>query len=155
MPKRITVEQLLERLQLKPLPVEGGYFRETYRSAESTAIYFLLTPDSFSALHRLRTDEVYHYYLGDPVELLTLGPDGGRSTVLGSDVLAGQVPQLIVPGGIWQGSRLTVGGEFALMGTTMAPPFDFAHFELGNRETLTNEYPAFAEAIRKLTRVDS
>lgn len=158
MPTRTTAERLIAALGLKPLPVEGGYFRETYRSAAhhgdrslATAIYYLLTPETFSALHRLPGEEMYHFYLGDPVELLALGPEGGRVTVLGSDVLAGQVPQLVVPGGVWQGSRLVPGGEFALMGTTMAPGFDFADYEPGHGARLAASYPAFIERIRGLT----
>lgn len=161
MAERPTAERLIAALSLRPLPVEGGWFRETYRSADAvgdrsagTAIYFLLTPDTFSALHRLKTDEVYHFYLGDPVELLTLGPEGGRVTLLGSDVFGGQMPQLVVPHGVWQGSRLVPGGSFALLGTTMAPGFDFADFELGDRARLEVDYPAFAEWIRRLSAPD-
>ena len=118
-----TVEQLILRLGLRPLPREGGYFRETYRAADclsagalpsrygrdkaaSTAIYYLLTPDTFSALHRLPTDEVYNFYLGGPVEMLLLADGRGRTVLLGSDVLADQQPQVVVPHGVWQGSRL-------------------------------------------------
>ncbi len=134
--------ELIEALKLTPLPVEGGHYRQTfvaderlpagplperYRHAKplSTAIYYLLTdePDSFSALHRLPTDEIYHFYLGDPVELLQLYPDGtSERVVLGRDVLNGERVQHVAPRGAWQGSRLIAGGSFALMGTTMAPP---------------------------------
>jgi uncharacterized protein len=163
MAERLTAERLIAALGLRPLPVEGGWFRETYRCPETvrrgasertvgTAIYFLLTPDTFSALHRLASDEVYHFYLGDPVELLTLGPDGGRVTALGPDLLGGQVPQFVVPRGVWQGSRLVPGGSIALLGTTMAPGFDFADFELGDRAQLAMDYPEFAEWVRRLTR---
>src|SRR5207245_2095434 len=109
------------RLPAASLPARYG----TDRWA-GTAIYYLLTPDTFSALHRLPTDEVYHFYLGDPVEMLQLWPDGsGRVGTLGQDVRAGQLLQVIVPRGVWQGSRLRPGGAFALLGTTMAPGFDF------------------------------
>jgi predicted cupin superfamily sugar epimerase len=155
----MTAAEIIARLGLKPLPVEGGYFAETYRSARTfdgrsggTAIYYLLTPDTFSALHRLRSDEVFHFYLGDPVRQLQLRPDGtGREFVLGGDLSAGQVPQLVVPAGVWQGSVLEPGGRFALMGTTMAPGFDFADFQAGDRAELTAAYPAFAEMIGRLT----
>lgn len=164
-----TAEQLIAALGLKPLPVEGGYYRETYRAGlrlpasllpapypsdrdAATAIYYLLTPTTFSALHRLPTDEVFHFYLGDPVEMLQLLPDGsGRVVTLGLDVLGGQFVQALVPRGVWQGSALKSGGAFALLGTTMAPGFDFADYEGGNRETLLAQYPAFAERIRRLT----
>ncbi len=160
---------LINALGLTPLPVEGGYYRETYRSADTlgpgtvarfgrdksacTAIYYLLTPDTFSAMHRLPTDEVFHWYLGGPVRQLHLGPDGeGREVVLGPDILAGQRPQVVVPRGVWQGSFLEPGNEFALLGTTMAPGFDFDDYEPGDRATLTAQYPRFADLIRRMTR---
>lgn len=120
----LTVEALCRILGLIPHPVEGGYFAETYRSVEqlpasglpsrygaaraaSTAIYYLLTPDTFSAMHRLASDEIFHFYLGDPVEMLHLHPDGShRVLVIGPDLEAGQRPQVIVPRHIWQGARL-------------------------------------------------
>lgn len=163
-------DQIIAVLDLKPLPQEGGYYRETYRAGEllpagalprfhgrdkvlGTAIYYLLTPDTFSALHRLPTDEIYHFYFGDCVDLLQLEPDGsGRVVRLGPDVLAGQTPQLVVPRGVWQGSRLVEGGAFALLGTTMAPGFDFTDYEAGDRARLTAQYPAFAAWIAALTR---
>lgn len=145
--------EIMRVLALEPLPAEGGYFRETYRSAQSSAIYYLLTPDTFSALHRLRGDEVFHFYLGDPVEMLQLHPDGtSRIVRLGPDPGAGMVMQLVVPGRVWQGCRLVDGGRFALMGTTMAPPFDPADFELGVRDILVSRYPDRAGLIASLTR---
>ncbi len=164
----LKAEDLIAALQLRPLPLEGGYFRETYRSTDhlpaaalpdryppekaiSTAIYYLLTPQSFSALHRLPADEIFHFYLGSPVQMLQLGPDGqGRLVTLGPDVLAGQSPQVLVPRGVWQGSCLMPGGPYALLGTTMAPGFDFADYEAGNREHLIEMYPSFAELIHRL-----
>src|SRR5262249_23218313 len=158
-----TPAELIALLDLRPLPHEGGYYRETYRSGDrlaaaalparygrdkavSTAIYYLLTPDTYSALHRLPTDEVYHFYLGDPGRMLQLFPDGsGRAITLGPDLRAGQQPQAVVPGGVWQGSSLVPGGSFALLGTTMAPGFDFADFEAGERAGLLAAYQAFAE----------
>ena len=153
-------------LGLKPLPVEGGYFAESYRSKDllgagaidrgpralSTAIYYLLTTDTCSRLHRLASDEIYHFYLGDPVELLQLLPDGtGRTITLGADMRKGMVVQAVVPRGTWQGSRLRRGGKFALMGTTMAPGFDPADCEFGDRGTLSQRYPKYRSAIRALT----
>jgi predicted cupin superfamily sugar epimerase len=169
-PSRLpTVEDLIVLLNLQPLPLEGGYFRETYRAVEqvsaavlparygrdkavSTAIYYLLSPDTFSALHRLPSDEVYHLYLGGPVEMLLLGEGWGRVVLLGPDVASGQQPQVVVPQGVWQGSRLADGVAFALMGTTMAPGFDGADYEPGDCAALTAQYPAFSEQIRRLTR---
>src|SRR5262249_16929547 len=122
--------------------------------AAGTAMYYLLTPDSFSAMHRLPTDEVYHFYLGDPVEMLLLGHAGGQRMVLGPDILHGQQAQFVVPARLWQGSRLREGGEFALLGTTMAPGFDFADYEHGDRQALIERYPFCAEEITRLTRQD-
>jgi predicted cupin superfamily sugar epimerase len=166
----VTAQELIRLLRLEPLPREGGWYRETYRSplqlpaaalaprhqaprSAGTAIYYLLTPDCFSALHRLPGDEVYHFYLGDPVEILQLGlepADGGRILTLGPDVRAGQHVQAVVPGGVWQGSMLRAGGAFALLGTTMAPGFDFADYEAADRAALIAAYPAFAERITLL-----
>jgi predicted cupin superfamily sugar epimerase len=123
----------------------------------STAIYYLLTDeaDSFSALHRLPTEEVYHFYLGDPVELLLLHADGGSElAVLGPDLGANHRVQLVVPRGVWQGSRLRVGGRVALLGTTMAPGWDVLDYDGGDREALIRRYPGEAERIRALTRTD-
>ena len=147
---RPSAADLIRLLDLQPLAPEGGYYRETHRAA-STAIYYLLTPDTVSALHRLQKDEVFHFYLGDPVEQLVLRPDGsGEVRVLGSNPAAGMFPQAVVPRGCWQGARLRAGGKFALMGTTVAPPFGAADYEPGDRERLQETYPAFAGVIRTL-----
>jgi predicted cupin superfamily sugar epimerase len=166
----ISVEEIKSSLGLKPLPVEGGYYAETYRSTielpvgalaqgyESarplaTAIYYLLTPETFSALHRLPADEIYHFYLGDPVEMLQLLPDGSSRTVmLGSGIGEGIQVQAVVPAHVWQGSRLVPRGRFALLGTTMSPGFDPADYEAGNRDDLLRAYPAERELITALTR---
>ena len=153
-----TAGELIRRLRLAPHP-EGGFYRETYRTAEtvgaralSTAIYYLLAAETVSALHRLASDEVFHFYGGDPVEMLLLRPDGtGRVVVLGSSPLEGIEPQAIVPKGVWQGARLKPGGAWALLGTTVAPGFDFADFEPGRRAELLAAYPAFATLIVALT----
>lgn len=166
-----TAAELIRLLHLKLLPREGGWYRETHRAplrlpanllapryrearSASTAIFYLLTPDTFSALHRLPTDEVFHFYLGDPVEMLQLGPspaDGGRIVTLGSDIPAGQQVQTVVPAGVWQGSMLRPGGAFALMGTTMAPGFDFADYEAADRGELSAAFPDFRGKISLLT----
>jgi uncharacterized protein len=165
----LTVNEICKRLKLEPHPAEGGYFVETYRSKHrlaqnvlppgypgarsvSTAIYYLLTPDSFSAMHRLRGDEIFHFYLGDPGELLQIGADRtGEVVVVGQDIVAGMRPQHTVPGGAWQGSRLITGGKYALLGTTVAPGFDYQDFEIGKRGELVAEFPKFAEMITALT----
>lgn len=163
----VDANEVIAALDLRPLPREGGYYRETYRSelrlpsglfgqatekSLATAIYYLLTPDSFSALHRLPADELFHFYLGDPVLMLQLDPEGGgRVVTLGTDLASGQAPQALVPRGVWQGSCLAGGGKFALLGTTMSPGFDFADYEPGERALLKSRYPAFAQWIDCLT----
>lgn len=159
-------------LDLVPLPGEGGYFRQTWTSGDrlpvgaagsryradkpaGTAIYYLVTdaPDGFSALHRLPTDEVYHFYLGDPVEQLLLHPDGRSDVVvLGQDLLGGQRVQHVAPRDAWQGTRLVPGGRWALLGTTMAPGFDVGDYEAGDATDLAARYPARAALIAALTR---
>jgi predicted cupin superfamily sugar epimerase len=112
----------------------------------------LLKPGHVSELHVLPGDEVFHFYLGTPVKMLQLWPDGsGREVVLGSDIAAGQVPQLVVPGGVWQGTRLVGDGGFALLGCTVAPGFDYADYRNGSRAELTAKWPAFAAEIERLT----
>ena len=166
----LTVEALRGLLGLTPHPVEGGYFNETYRSDEQlpaaalpprygapralgTAIYYLLTPDTFSALHRLASDEIFHFYLGDPVEMLQLHPDGSHHVVLiGPDLEAGQRPQVIVPRHIWQGARLIPGGRHALLGTTVAPGFDYTDYETAQRPHLLTTHPQARNLITALTR---
>jgi predicted cupin superfamily sugar epimerase len=165
----LTAEQIRELLQMRPHPIEGGYFAETHRGATvvprnllpgypseraiSTAIYYLLTPDTFSAMHRVRGDEMFHLYLGDAVEMLQLQADGsGEVILLGQDIAAGMRPQHNVPGGVWQGSRIRAGGKFALLGTTMAPGFEYEDYETGQRPELIARYPRFSELITSLTR---
>ena len=165
-----TVEALRRILGLVPHPVEGGYFTETYRSADhipasglpsrygapraaSTAIYYLLTPDTFSAMHRLASDEIFHFYLGDPVEMLHLHPGGTHQiTVMGPDLEAGQRPQVLVPRDTWQGARLIPGGRYALLGTTVAPGFDYTDYETASRATLLATHPTAKPLILALTR---
>jgi predicted cupin superfamily sugar epimerase len=166
------VQKLIDLLGLEALHGEGGLYRQSYRSADvlplgalpdryrsakpaGTAIYYLLTgePDSFSAFHRLPTDEVYHFYLGDPVRLTLLDPTGGLDVVtLGQDLFGGERVQYAVPAGVWQGLRLAPGGAYALMGTTMAPGYTDEDFDLANRKDLLTRFPQHGEIIEKLTR---
>jgi uncharacterized protein len=146
--------RLAALLGLEPLPEEGGLYRQTHADEHSTAILFLLAGGDFSALHLLDGAEVYHWHAGSPLRLLLLEPGGGVSApVLGPDVAAGQRPQLVVPAGVWQGSS-PVGGPTAwtLLGTTMAPPFDWRGFRLGRREELVRGFPAARARIEELTR---
>ncbi|WP_417812085.1 cupin domain-containing protein [Thalassospira alkalitolerans] len=162
----ITIDQLIEKLGLQPHP-EGGYYAETFRAGETcnpghrylgarstgTAIYYLLTPDTFSGMHILTSDEIFHHYLGDPVEQLQLFDDGNHRRVeIGKDLLAGQKPQMIVPKNVWQGARLKPGGTFSLLGCTVAPGFDFADFSMGKRAGLIAKWPGARDMIAALTR---
>lgn len=155
-----SAEDVVARLRLIAHPVEGGFFRETYRSDDDfepgspfagrrslgTAIYYLLTGETCSAMHRLPGDEVFHFYLGDPVEMLELHEsDGGTVTVLGPDLETMKV-QHVVRGGAWQGSRLVAGGRWALLGTTMAPGFSYDDYEHGTDELLIR-FPRFSDMI--------
>jgi hypothetical protein len=164
----MTAEEVIKILGLEPHP-EGGYYRESYRSDEiirggalstrytgdrrfGTAIYYLLTRESFSVIHRIKTDEVYHFYLGDPVELVQLLPDGsGRVILLGNDIRSGAHAQALVSRGIWHGARLVEGGKYALLGTTVCPGFEFTDFEIGDRDDLIRSHPSFRDAIITLT----
>jgi len=168
----ISAQEIIERLGMQPHPEEGGYFVQTYKSEElisklglpdrypserafGTAIFYLLTPDTFSALHRLASDEIFHFYLGDPVTMLQLHPDCSSTVVtLGHDVLKGQELQVVVPRGTWQGSFLNGGGEFALLGCTVAPGFEYEDYEAGDREALLEQYPDLGELIIRLTPGD-
>lgn len=164
----MTAEDVIRYLQLQPHPVEGGYFRETYRSpvllpasvlpeqgasrAVSTAIYYLLKPGHVSELHVLASDEVFHFYMGEPVRMLQLWPDGSaREVILGTNLAAGEVPQVVVPAGVWQGSRLAGDRGFALLGCTVAPGFEYADYRSGRRAELISRWPALAREIERLT----
>jgi predicted cupin superfamily sugar epimerase len=166
----LTAEQVIQRLNLVPLTIEGGYFRETYRAEltvpagalpsdyggdrnVSTAIYYLLSDHTFSAIHIVKSDEAFHFYAGDAVEMLQLWPDGSaRVVIISNDLAAGYEPQLVVPAGVWQGCRLVRGGKRALMGCTVSPGFDYADFKLGNRNELIDRYPGEGELITALTK---
>jgi len=158
-----SAEEIIAKLGLTKLPEEGGLYRETYRSAQQmhlpqgvrnccTAIYYLVTPDEFSSLHRVASDEIVHFYSGDPVEMLQIFDDGvSQKILLGSDVLAGQFPQVVVPAGVWQGTRLSGGGAWALLGCTVSPGFELADFEAGSRTRLTARFPSLTAEIARFT----
>ncbi|MFJ4619735.1 cupin domain-containing protein [Streptomyces sp. NPDC088812] len=145
---------------MEPIPREGGLFRRTWTGPEGpdgrtagSAIVALLTADDFSALHRLPADEVWHHYLGDPLELLLLAPDGtSRTAVLGPDVLGGQHPQLTVPARTWMGARVTADGAWTFFGCTMAPGFTYGDYEHGDAAGLTARHPDRAALIARLCR---
>lgn len=158
----------IEKLNLST-HIEGGAFRETYRSElkmakeqlppefkgnrnVSTAIYFLLKEGQFSALHRIASDELWHFYEGDSLRVYEITSGGELIThVLGKDLEKGESFQCVVKAGSWFGSRCEVPGGFSLVGCTVAPGFDFEDFELANRQTLSEEFPQYRELIRELT----
>jgi predicted cupin superfamily sugar epimerase len=155
---------LIDALGLAPHP-EGGFYRETFRSplqlsslphegprAASTAIYFLLPAGAFSAFHRVASDEAWHHYDGDPIELHVIDEHARHSVVrLGRDILGGERPQHIVPAGCWQAAR-PIGDRFALTGCTVAPGFDFADFEMPTRDALIARFPQHRAIVEALTR---
>ncbi|MBU5626233.1 cupin domain-containing protein [Oscillibacter sp. MSJ-2] len=155
----LNAEEIVKSLNLEPLEQEGGMYRVTYTCEKTVdgepiggAIYYFLTERSFSHFHKLTGDEVYHFYLGDPVELVELLPDGKQRVIqLGTDLEKGQTPQHLVRAGSWQGSHLLPGGKFALLGTTMSPGFTPGCYEHGVKERLMREYPAAKVWIERLT----
>jgi predicted cupin superfamily sugar epimerase len=158
--------ELIARLHLQPLPHEGGFFARTWTSRETlpngrplgTAIYFLLTPESFSALHRLDADELWHFHGGDRTEHVQLTLDDPRQplrlTTLGNNPAAGEIPQLSVPAGTCQGARLTSTAHhgWALVSCTMSPGWDENGFELCSRASVAAQFPAHAALISAFTR---
>ena len=163
------LENLIQKLKLEPHP-EGGFYKETYRSAGeiktdslapeyqgkrnySTCIYFLLTSDTFSAFHKIHQDEIWHFYDGSPIILYVIYPNGDYSEItIGSDIEHGQVPQFVVQGGAWFAAKVKNENDFSLLGCTVSPGFDFHDFELASREALLASFPQHCEIITKLTR---
>ncbi len=162
------IDQLVQKHQLQPHP-EGGFYRETYRSAltiaqealpapfktnfsASTAIYFLLTADNFSALHRIPQDELWHFYAGDPLEIHIIYPNGKYEVLEVGNPLDGFNPQAMVPANCWFGSRVQSGGQYSFVGCTVAPGFNFSHFEMARANTLQETFPQHRQIISELTR---
>ncbi len=161
------IEYIKKELNLIPLPLEGGFYSETYQSKEYlspsalspdhmgkrklySCIYYLLTSGSFSKLHRLPGDEIFHFYKGDPVEMLNIFPNGSHSIIcLGNNLVKGEIPQFRVEGKVWQGCRLKEGGSYALLGTSMSPGFDFDDYEHGIRKELTEQFPHLQNLIER------
>lgn len=164
-----TVIALVERFQLLPHP-EGGYYKEMYRSVEqitqtalperfsgsrcfATAIYFLLEQGNFSAFHRIQSDECWHFYAGDSLHVHVIHPNGMYELLkLGNNLAEGECFQAVVPAGSWFASETAPGGNYSLVGCTVAPGFDFADFELAKADVLTALYPAMSELIARLCR---
>jgi len=167
--------KLIAHYHMQPVPQEGPWFSLSYTSedqiagvalppryagharAAGNAIVAIVTPREFSAMHRLQSDEVWHFYGGSPLAMLLLYPDGhGRKVTLGSDVLAGESPQLTVPHGVWQGAapRTSAPGSYSFVGNQLSPGFDYADFEIGYRDLLARQYPGFSNDIARLTRAE-
>ena len=167
----MTASELKKLLGLQQHPQEGGWYVRTYEADEriaasefadgryagprrtGTAIYYLLEPETFSEMHRLKSDEVFHFYAGDAVEMLQLHLDGaGERVLLGNDFSGGSRPQVVVERGVWQGSRLVPGGSWALLGCSVSPGFEFEDYEEGRRAELCAGWPEWVEMIHSLTR---
>ena len=159
-------ESIIKSFSLLPHP-EGGYYKETYRSAEliensskqfpdqrsySTAIYFLIEKNNFSALHRIKSDEVWHFYDGDALEVIEIDLNGNLiSTQIGKDISKGQTFQYTVKAGHWFGSRVLKDGEYSFVGCTVSPGFDFKDFEMAKRDDLCRQFPQHKNIIEELT----
>jgi predicted cupin superfamily sugar epimerase len=152
---------IIQKLNLEPLPGEGGFFRRTFTSSEKisnisilSSIYFLVTQKDFSALHRLcSSDEIFHFYAGSSCEMIHICQDGTLTKKrFGPDILAAESPQIVVPRGVWQGLRVLAPGEWALMGTTVVPEFLYSDFELGKRDELLTLFPQHQDTILRYTR---
>ena len=160
----MTADEVKELLGLVPHPREGGWYVRTWEAAEfvgadvgrrrtSTAIYYLLEPGTFSEMHRLKSDEVFHHYVGGAVEMLQLFADGrGKRVLIGKDLHAGDRPQVVVERGVWQGSRLVDGEGFALLGCTVSPGFEFEDYEAATAADLMEGWPEWSQMIAGLTR---
>ncbi|MCK8522078.1 cupin domain-containing protein [Aquimarina sp. D1M17] len=166
----LEISEIVEKLALTPHP-EGGFYKETYRSKEtisqeelypnfegsrnySTGIYFLLTSDNFSAFHRIKQDEMWHFYMGSPLFVHVIYQDGTyKRYTLGTDFYNMQMPQLVVPAGCWFASSVKHNEAYSLVGCTVAPGFDFDDFELAERNKLISEFPEHKTVITELTRV--
>ena len=147
----MNADEVIELLGLEPLEDEGGMLSPTWRDEQSSAIYYLMRPGDFSALHRLSGPELWHHYAGAPVAMLLLEPGGEVSRpILGDDLVSGQRPMVAVPAGVWMAAATT--GEWSLTGATLAPPYDPDGFELGAPAELTEAYPEAAADIARFTR---
>jgi uncharacterized protein len=162
-------DEIILNLRLTPHP-EGGYYRETYRSPDeieqddlgdeyngrrsfSTCIYFLLTSDTFSAFHKIRQDEIWHFYDGSPLRLHMISEKGEYSDVIiGNDFGKGQTPQFVIPAGTWFAANVMNENDHTLLGCTVSPGFDFKDFTLAQRNELIKSFPQHTELITQLTR---
>lgn len=162
----MTSKEVIDLLQLTPLPEEGGFYKETFRSprrvtsetlgdrSECTSIYYLITSDSFSALHQVDQDEIFHFYAGSSVEMFQIDQNGnGRTIIIGNNLLQEEQPQVIVPHGVWQGTKLLnkTDESWALLGCTVSPGFEIENFHIKTRKELIEIYPQHRDNITKFT----
>ncbi|MHB1346894.1 MAG: cupin domain-containing protein [Candidatus Humimicrobiaceae bacterium] len=167
------IKKIINKFNMTPLEDEGGYFSETYRSEEtiskenlpiryksersfSTTILYLITPDNFSTLHKVASDEMFHFYMGDKVIMLNLFEDGnGREIKLGSNIFEEEQIQYLVPKNTWQGAKLARGGKFALLGTTVSPGFEYEDFVRADafKDKILNKYPGYSSLINELIKI--
>lgn len=162
-------DKLIQRFDLQPHP-EGGWYKQTYKSNEqvaasvlpqrfngdrpfSTAIYFLLEKENFSAFHRIKSDECWHFYAGGPLLIYVIHPGGKLDTItLGNDIDKGHTFQYVVPANCWFASRPAPGSEYCFVGCTVSPGFDFENFELAKADEIISLYPQHAALIGSLCR---
>lgn len=165
-----TAQEVIRQLDLKPLPEEGGYYREIYRSSQiftakalpshpgqrcfSTLIYYLITPEEFSGLHRVKGSlEVFHFYAGDAVKMVQISDSGERQEIiLGRNFANQETPQAIVEPNVWQGTKLLPEGNWALLGCQVVPGFEFADFEALSRSDFLQRFPQHKETVLEYTR---
>ena len=161
----MTAQKIIQMLNLKRHPQEGGYYRRTFSDTfqiktsdgfhrnASTCIYYLITPEEFSSLHLLTSSEIFHFYMGDPVEMIQLDEKGKLTTFeLGSNIEKNQLLQVVVPPKTWQGARLIGEGQWALFGCTTVPGFEFKDFVSGDRDSLSNHFHQHKKTIERFTR---
>ena len=147
----MNADQVITLLGLEPMPQEGGMWAQTWLDDHGSAIYFLMRPGDFSAMHRLDAPEIWHHYQGAPASMLLLFPNGSITRpCLGKELTQGQRPCVPVPQGVWMGASTL--GEWSLVGTTMAPAFSPDGFQLGERSLLAGQYPGACDRIVELTR---
>lgn len=161
----MNAQQIIKKFNLETHP-EGGYFKETYRSElvavpegfksernYSTSIYFLITNEAFSAFHKVNQDEIWHFYIGSCIHLHLIHPNGKYELIkVGNQITDGEVPQFVVPAQTWFAAEVVEEHQFAFVGCTVSPGFDFKDFELANREALTSKFPNHKNIIKRLTR---
>jgi uncharacterized protein len=162
-----TADYWIRHLKLDPHP-EGGFYKETYRSKEniqlcglparfpaprsfSTAIYFLLRSQDKSLFHRIKSDELWHFYAGSALNIYLLQRENPTVLTLGSNLEAGELLQVVIPANCWFGAKVVSQGAYTLSGCTVAPGFDFKDFELGDRKKLLQEFPNYTDIITELT----